>query len=88
MFVNNVINKVSKMEVWKQGKETQIRWPLTIDEFKYTIRNLKVGDDGVWRYTLPALSSFQFHLIACIYDTCQFILNDLVVHDPFSSLLH
>ena len=32
--VNNVFNKVKKMEVCKQGKETQTRWPLTIDEFK------------------------------------------------------
>ena len=83
VLVNNVNNKVKKMEVWRQGKETQARQPLTIDEFKYTIRKLKDGDDDVWRYALPALCSFQFHLIACIDDTCQFMMNELVVHDLF-----
>ena len=83
MLVNNIINKVKKMEVRKQGKESQARRPLTIDEFKYTIRHLKAGDDDVWRYALPALFSFQFHLIARIDDTCQFMMNELVVHDIF-----
>ena len=68
--VNNVFNKVKKMEVCKQGKETQARRPLIINEFKYTIRKLKVGDNGVWRYALAALCSFQFHLNARIDDTC------------------
>ena len=83
VLVNNIINKVKKMEVRKQGKESQARRPLTIDEFKYTIRHLKAGDDDVWRYALPALCSFQFHLIARIDDTCQFMMNELVVHDLF-----
>ena len=86
VLVNNVINKVKKMDVCKQGKETQARQPLTIDKFKYTIKKLKVGDD-VWRYALPALCSFQFHLIDHIDDTCQFMLNELVVHDLFSFVL-
>ena len=72
VLVNNVINKVKKMEVCKQGKETQARQPLsTIDDFKYTIRKLKVGDDDVWRYALPALCSFQFHPIARIDDRSE-----------------
>jgi len=81
--VNNMINKVKKMEVRKQGKETQARRPLTIDEFKFTLKKLKDSDDFVWRYALPALCSFQFHLIARIDDTCQFMLNELMVHDLF-----
>ena len=83
VLVNNLINKVKKMEVRKQGKDSQARRPLTIDEFKYTVRKLKDGDDDVWRYALPALCSFQFHLIARIDDTCQFMMNELVVHDLF-----
>ena len=87
VLVNNVINKVKKMDVCKQGKETQARWPLTIDKFKYTIKKLKVGCDDVWRYAVLALCSFYFYLIDCIDDTCQFMLNELVVHDLFSFVL-
>ena len=75
------------MELRKQGKESQARRPLTIDELKYTLRTLKEGDDDVWIYALPALCSFQFHLIARIDDTCQFMLNELVSHDLFSFAL-
>ena len=83
VIVNNVINKINKMEVRKQGKEIQARCPLTIDEFKFTVKKLKDVDDFVWRYALPALYSFQFHLIARIDDTCQFMRNELMVHDLF-----
>ena len=83
VIVNNVINKIKKMEVRKQGKEIQARCPLTIDEFKFTVKKLKDVDDFVWRYALPALYSFQFHLIARIDDTCQFMRNELMVHDLF-----
>jgi hypothetical protein len=39
--VNNLVKKVQKMEVRKQGKEPQARRPLTLDEFKYLIEHLK-----------------------------------------------
>lgn len=71
------------MYVGNQGKESQARQTLTIDEFKYTIRKLKAGDDDVWSYALPVLCSFQFHPITCIDDICQSMMNGLVVHDLF-----
>ncbi len=64
------------MEVRMQGKEIQTKYPLTIDEFKFTLKKLKDSDDFVWRYALPALCGSQFHLIACIDDACQFISNE------------
>ena len=75
------------MELRKQGKETKARRPFTIDEFKFTLKKLKDSDDFVWRYALPALCSFQFHFIARIDDTCQFLLNELMVHDLFPFVL-
>ena len=85
VIVNNVMNKVKEIEVRKYEKETEARGPLTIDEFKFTLKKLKDGGDFVWRYALPALCRFQFHLITCIDNTCQFMLNELMFHDllPF-----
>ena len=83
VVVNDVINKVKKMEVRKQGKSSQARRALTIEEFKFLMNKLKESEDPVRKYAIPALCSFQFHLVARIDDTCQFMLNELMVHDLF-----
>ena len=47
------------------------------------MNKLKELEDSMRKYAIPALCSFQFHLIARIDDTCQFMLNELMVHDLF-----
>ena len=56
--VNDVVKKVQKMEVRKQGKSSQARRPLTIDEFKYTMQKLKSKEEGMKKYAVPALCCF------------------------------
>ena len=86
--VNNLVKKVQKMEVRKQGKQSQARRPLTLDEFKYLIEYLKERkeNDYVQKYALPAICTFQFHLIARIDDTCHFHMRELQINNqyPFS----
>ena len=83
VIVNEVINKVKKMEVRRQGKSSQARRALTIEEFKFMISMMRKSEDPMKKIAVPALCSFQFHLIARIDDTCQFMLNELRAHDLF-----
>jgi hypothetical protein len=41
----------------------------------------------IWRYGMPALINFQFHLIARIDDTTQVIMDHIRVHDNFDNAL-
>ena len=41
----------------------------------------------IWKYGMPALINFQFHLIARIDDTTQIILEHIRVHDSFANAL-
>ena len=47
----------------------QARRALTIEEFKFLMNKLKESEDPVWKYAIPALYTFQFHLVARIEDT-------------------
>jgi hypothetical protein len=41
----------------------------------------------IWKYGMPALMNFQFHLIARIDDTTQVILEHICTHDNFENAL-
>ena len=58
MLVNKVINKVKKMEVCKQGKSSQARRALTIEELKLLMNKVKESEDPVREFGIPALCSF------------------------------
>ena len=45
------------------------------------------GRSLVWKYGIPALMDFQFHLIARIDDTTQVILEHIRTHDTFENAL-
>ena len=60
VLVNEVINKVKKMEVHKQGKSLQARRALTIEEFKFLmfmLNELMVHD--LFPFTLQGRMSGQ-----------------------------
>ena len=84
--VNEVINKVKKMKVKRQGNLFQARQALTIEQFKFMISMMRKSNDPMKKIAVPALCSFQFHLIARIDDSSQFMLNELCGHDisPFA----
>jgi hypothetical protein len=79
--VNNLIKRVRKKEVRKQGVAPQCRRAMTETEFR-TMQNIFQNQQEhdrtsstIWRYGLYALTIFQFHLIARIDDTSQ-VLSD------------
>jgi hypothetical protein len=43
------------------------------------------GMTDIWTYGLPAMLNFQFHLVARIDDATQVLIDNIQVHDTFSS---
>jgi hypothetical protein len=67
---------------------SQARRLITGTEFRRVIQILK--EDGIslfWKYGIPALMCFQFHMISRIDDSTQGILEHLKPHDNFPFLL-
>jgi hypothetical protein len=87
--VNNLIKRVKKKEVRKQGVVSQCRRAITDDEFRKMHRILQTYQPNslVWRYGLYALTNFQFHLIARIDDTTQVLTENIRVHESFPNAL-
>jgi hypothetical protein len=91
--VNNLIKRVRKKEVRKQGVAPQCRRAMTETEFR-TMQNIFQNQQEhdrtsstIWRYGLYALTIFQFHLIARIDDTTQVLIDNIRVHDSFCNAL-
>jgi hypothetical protein len=87
--VNNLIKRVKKKEVRKQGVASQCRRAITEAEFRTMQKILQNHDRNslIWRYGLYALTNFQFHLLARIDDTTQVLVENLKVHDSFCNAL-
>jgi hypothetical protein len=49
----------------------------------------KYGGDNniIWRFGIPALINYQFHLIVGIDDATQILLDHVCVHNYFSNVL-
>ena len=47
------------------------------------MNKLEESEDPVQKNAILELCSFQFHLVVRINNTCQFMLNELMVHDLF-----
>ena len=87
--VNNLIKRVKKKEVRKQGVVSRCRRAITEAEFRKMQNILQThnGNSLIWRYGLYALTNFQFHLLARIDDTTQVLVENLKVHDSFCNAL-
>ena len=78
--VNDIIAKVKKKEVWKQGKPSQARFSLELKEFEEAQKILmeEYGEENIFRrYRIPCLMRFQFHLISQIDNSTQFLISSL-----------
>ena len=91
--INNLIKRVRKKEVRKQGVAPQCRRPMTETEFR-TMQNILQNqhdhdrtNSTIWRFGLYALTIFQFHLIARIDDTTQVLIDNIRLHDSFCNAL-
>jgi hypothetical protein len=88
--VNDLIRRVKKKEVRKQGVAPQSRRSMTEREFRllHSVLRKSGGDnDIIWRFGIPALINYQFHLIARIDDATQILLDHVRIHNSFSNAL-
>ena len=60
---------------------------MNTEEFNAIIRTLKESNNPTEKYGIPALMSYQFHMIARIDDTTQVSLENIQKHDHFDFCL-
>ena len=70
--VNNLIKRVKKNEVRKEGKPSSARRAMKMEEFLALIKRLRLRRDLTARYTIAAYYIFQFHMIARLDDVMNF----------------
>ena len=84
--VNDSIKYIKKLEARKQGADSQTRRQMTENEFKRLHEIFKSyggsHSSSIWKFGMPALINFQFHMIGRRHDTrisfvCTTILNML-----------
>jgi hypothetical protein len=90
--MNDFIKRVKKLETRKQGAESQTRRPMQEIEFCRLHEVFKsssgtTNSSNIWKFGMPALINFQFHMIARIDDTTQVIMEHIRVHDNFENAL-
>jgi hypothetical protein len=92
--VNNFIKSTQRLETRKQGAVSQTRRPMQESEFRRLHEIFKTAGGRmlsrkalIWKYGMPALMNFQFHLIARIDDTTQVIMEHIRTHDNFENAL-
>ena len=91
--VNGLVKQVKKKEVRKQGEDSSARKALTEKEYRMLQRIFKTQSpptrplDMIWKFGMPALLNYQYHLIARIDDTPQVTMDNIPVHDEFANCL-
>ena len=93
--VNDYIRHIKRLETRKQGAQSQTRRPMQETEFRRLHEILKSQDvpnqqrhtSLIWKFGMPALINFQFHMIARIDDTTQVVLEHIRSHDNFDNAL-
>ena len=91
--INDLLKRVKRKEVRKQGVSPKCRRAITEREFRLLLTVLQAANSEiavatnpiVLRFRLPALLNFQFHLIARIDDTTQVLLSNLRAHDFYGT---
>ena len=86
--INNLIKRVKKKEVRKQGVASQTRRAITEEEFRKLHTVFRAATNSMlWRFGMSAMINFQFHVIARIDDTTQVLIEHIRVHDSFAHCL-
>jgi hypothetical protein len=89
--VNDFVKYLKKLKARKQGAASQTRRPMVEGKFRRLHEVFKSyggpHSSAVWKYGMPALIKFQFHMIARIDDTTQVIMDHIRVHDNFENAL-
>ena len=86
--VNDLVKRLKKAEVRKQGAPSKARRSLTNLEFRKIMRIARErGKNRNWKYGIPALMTYQFHLIARLDDTMNVLRENLDIHPHFDFAL-
>jgi hypothetical protein len=84
----DLIKKVKKAEVRKEGAPSQARRPATMGEMRQVHANFRENSwyGHIVKYGCPAFVNFQVHYIRRIDCTSQFTKDNFQVHDLFPDL--
>ena len=89
--VNELIKRVKKKEVRKQGKESQARKPFTEEEYEFVIRKMDTydGGDNEVRLLVSSIFRLQMALIGRIDDASKLLSENLKANQqhPMYSIL-
>jgi hypothetical protein len=86
--MNALLRFVKKKEVRHQGVASQARRSIKAEEYCRIIEILKEeGNAIIWKYGIPAMMNYQFHMISRIDDATQVQIENLGPHDRFDFLL-
>ena len=86
--VNDLIKRVKKHEVRKEGKASSARRAMELSEFQELVKRCrKMPQNHVGRYTGAAYFLFQFHMIAIIDDVEHFRCEDITANIEYSHTL-
>ena len=86
-LVNNIMARVAKAEVRKEGVQSSARRPLTIREYKKIVSLLQNHEDYLRKVKIATMMKFQFHLIARIDDTCNMFTEEIRARSEFPGTL-
>jgi hypothetical protein len=81
--VNELIKRVKKKEVRKEGKPSQARRPLEPGELEQTFEILNSYGDITKKYMVSTASKFQYSMVARVDDTANFKEEDLKPNPEF-----
>ena len=94
-LINDLIKRVKKMEVRKQGVPSRARRPMTHEEYKATLTELKEHQrndangsmNPIWNFGCVASLNFQLHMIARIDDSMNFRMSNFKRSSSFPSYI-
>ena len=81
--INELIKRVKKKEVRRQGKESTARRPMDSAEYCLTHQQFRLQESIIRKYGIPAFDAVQFSLISRVDDTSQLIVDHFKRHDRF-----
>ena len=81
--INDLIKRVKKKEVRRQGRASQARRSMESREYNHTVTVLHNKENIICRYGIPALMAFQFSMISRVDCAAQFFVQNLEGHNDF-----
>ena len=87
VLLNQIIDKVKKFQVCREGKESCARRPIEAAEFEQTLEKLQEHNDIKRKYMVPAAIKLQYSMVARVDDTAHFRADELKPNSRFDFAL-